>query len=250
MLPPTQRFTRRVEDYVRTRPSYPPEVIELLQRECGLAPGVAVADVGAGTGIFTRLLLAVGAEVVAVEPNDAMRGAMDRDLGDRASFRSVAGTAETTGLPDASVALVTCAQAFHWFEPDATRREFARILQPGGWTVLVWNTRPKTSTPFLDAYDAILAEHAPETERVAYDRTPPTAFFDPMPMRSVSFPNAQRLDREGLVGRAVSSSYVPLPGEPGHAEIVVALQRLFDEAQADGGVEIPYETKVFYGQLA
>src|SRR3974390_1220982 len=125
---PTARFSARVGTYVRYRPGYPAEVLELLRRECGLKPQHVVADIASGTGLFTRLLLENGNRVFAVEPNQHMREAGARFLGKHEKLTSVAGTAEDTTLPSASVDLVTAAQAAHWFDRVRARPEFARIL--------------------------------------------------------------------------------------------------------------------------
>ena len=131
MRDPTQRFGDRVAQYIRYRPSYPVEVISTLERSCGLSEDSVVADIGAGTGIFTGLLLQSGATVIAVEPNDEMRSAADRSLGDQPKYASCGGSAENTGLDGASVDIITAAQSFHWFRPEGAREEFARILKPG-----------------------------------------------------------------------------------------------------------------------
>src|SRR5262249_48098424 len=123
----TQRFSDRVADYVKFRPTYPREVVTFLHNTCGLEPRAQVADMGAGTGIWAKVLLDEGHPVVAVEPNDAMREAANTWLASYQGFSSVAGTAEATTLNDASVDLVIAAQAFHWFDPVTARREFARI---------------------------------------------------------------------------------------------------------------------------
>src|SRR5262249_648330 len=148
MIDPTSRFGARVDDYVKARPSYPAGLLAVLARECGLDKKSIVADLGSGTGIFTRLLLESGATVYAVEPNDEMRAAAERDLASE-RFHSVRGRAEATTLPDASIDLATAAQAFHWFDVEATRRELVRILRPAGLAVLVWNDRDAQATPFL-----------------------------------------------------------------------------------------------------
>ncbi len=132
----TQRFSSRVEDYARYRPGYPPEVIQLLKTECGLAAESVVADIASGTGIFTRIVLEAGAHVFGVEPNAKMRRAAEKFLAGYASFTCLNGTAESTTLPDHSVDIITAAQAAHWFDPSKARQEFVRILKPGGWTVL------------------------------------------------------------------------------------------------------------------
>ena len=153
---PTQRFSSRVENYVRFRPGYPPAVLDVLRAECALTRDSVVADVGSGTGIFSEFLLGAGCTVLGVEPNDEMRRAAEGTLARQTRFRSVPGTAEATTLPERSVDLVTAAQAFHWFDRARTRAEFRRILKPRGWTALVWNDRQLDSTPFLRGYEALL----------------------------------------------------------------------------------------------
>src|ERR1039457_822300 len=151
---PTQRFSSRVEDYIRYRPSYPAEVIAYLERECGLTPQSRVADIGSGTGLLSELFLRFGCEVTGVEPNAEMRAAGERLLAAWLRFPSVNGRAETTTLPDRRAGLVSAGQAFHWFDSDAARAEFLRILEPGGWVALVWNER-LVSEGFLADYEAL-----------------------------------------------------------------------------------------------
>src|SRR5881392_4036123 len=126
----TERFSSRVEAYVRHRPSYPKEVISVLQIECGLTAQMSIADVASGTGIFTRMLLENGNRVFGVEPNAEMRAAGEEYLAAYPSFTSIEGTAEATTLADRSVGLVAAAQAAHWFDRPKARREFIRILKP------------------------------------------------------------------------------------------------------------------------
>src|ERR1700733_7160637 len=144
----TQRFSSRVDDYVRFRPGYPLEIIGLLKKECGLTANSVIADIASGTGIFTRMLLENGNRVFGIEPNDEMKRAGERFLADYPRFTSIAGTAEATTLPDGSVDIVTAAQAAHWFDGENARREFIRNLKPGGWLVLVWNDRRMDATEF------------------------------------------------------------------------------------------------------
>ncbi len=246
------RFTSRVADYVSCRPSYPSAVVDLLRRECGLGPGTAVSDMGAGTGIFSRLLLEAGAEVYAVEPNPAMRAAAEEALGGHPRFRSVAAPAEETTLAAGSVSLVTAAQAFHWFDAAAARREFCRILRPGGWAALLWNHRIEGGTPFLAAYEEFIRTYAPAYNEVARrypDSERMAEFFSPVRMREERFGNSQTFDYEGFYGRVLSSSYVPRPSEPGHEPLVAALRRLFAAHQAGGQVTFKYECRVYYGQI-
>ncbi len=246
----TQRFTDRVTDYVKYRPGYPRDVVTFLHATCRLPDGARVADIGAGTGISARLLLDAGHRVVAVEPNQAMRAAADAWLGGFAGYSSVAGTAEATTLDAASVDLVMAAQAFHWFDPVAARREFARILKPRGLVALFWNNRMLENTPFLVGYEALLQRFSDDYQSVA-ERYPDddsmAAWFGDGRVRTARFPNVQRLDFEGLRGRLMSSSYAPKAGHPNHEPMLAALRELFDRTAHDGTVEFLYETCVYAG---
>ena len=121
MLKSTERFTTRVENYVKFRPGYPPAVLDLLKTECGLTAASVIADIGSGTGILTRMFLEHGNRVYGVEPNQAMREAGEQLLADFGGFVSVAATAEETTLPDQSIDFITAGQAFHWFDLARTR---------------------------------------------------------------------------------------------------------------------------------
>jgi len=167
----TSRFSDRVENYVRYRPGYPAGALQLLQAECGLAPAHVVADIASGTGIWTRMLLENGNPVYGVEPNAEMRQAGERLLASFPNFTSVAGKAEATTLAGSSVDFVTAAQAAHWFDRESSRQEFARILRPGGWLVLLWNERVTDATTFLRAYEQLLLTYGTDYELVRHERT-------------------------------------------------------------------------------
>jgi SAM-dependent methyltransferase len=246
-LDPTQRFSSRVKDYVRFRPSYPGGVTDLLARECGLTAQSRIADVGSGTGLLARLFLDFGCEVLGVEPNDEMRHAGERLLADQPRFRSVDGRAEATTLADHSVDFVTAAQAFHWFQPEQARKEFHRILQPSGWVVLVWNER-KSAAGFMAGYEELVARYGPERPRVETQEL--ASFFGNTAWRAATLPNQQQLDLDGLQGRFLSSSYAPLPGTPSYEPLLEELRRLFREHQIDGRVTLLYEMEVYYGRLS
>jgi SAM-dependent methyltransferase len=251
MLNSTQRFSTRVENYIKYRPSYPREVLELLRLRCGLVATAVVADIGSGTGILTELLLETGAEVFAVEPNKEMREAAERLLADYGRFRSVSGTAEATTLPEASVDLVTASQAFHWFDVQKSRHELARVLEPGGWVALIWNERPPEPGLFLSEYESLLRRHAAEYERVTNmraDEVKIREFYGRRPELAV-FPNRQTLDYAGLEGRLMSSSYAPEPGHPEHEPMIAGLRELFERHSRAGKVVFSYRTLVYFGQL-
>lgn len=246
----TTRFSDRVENYVRYRPTYPAEVLEVLRAQTGLAPGQAIADVGSGTGISAKLFLDAGHPVYAVEPNAEMRAAAEAMLGDDPRFHSVAGSAEATTLPDASVDHVVAAQAFHWFPAAAVAPEWRRILRPGGWMVLLWNTRQTDTTPFLRAYEALLREHGTDYTSVNHENVTEDALRavlgDGYGRRVV--PNAQVFDFEALRGRLLSSSYAPNVDHPGYAPMLAALERIFNEHQQDGRVRFEYDTEIYFGR--
>ncbi len=249
---PTQRFSTRVEDYRRYRPSYPPGVLELLERECSLTSSSVVADIGSGTGLLSELLLQRGCTVVGVEPNAEMREAGERILSRWPLFRSVSGRAENTMLEPASFDLITAGQAFHWFEPAGTRREFQRILKPGGFVALVWNERISAGDPFLEGYESLLHRFAPDYSDSEHGRGNPAtiaSFFGPSPWKTASYANRQWLDLQGVRGRLRSSSYVPQPGTDGYAELLRGIEALFAKHQRDGRIALTYETRVYYGPL-
>jgi SAM-dependent methyltransferase len=247
-----ERFSNRVDDYVRYRPSYPPSLVDALSRLGHLGPDRVVADVGSGTGIFTRLLLERGARVIAIEPNAAMRAAAERDLAEHPRFESLDGCAEATGLAAGSIDLVTVAQAFHWFDPVRARGEFVRILRRRGHVALVWNRR--WETPFNRDYDALLDRFSPdyqdlrEKDRAAEPKI--RAFFAPSSPTCLSFENEQRLDAAGLAGRLTSSSYAPPVGSPLHKPMLNELVSIFRTHAQGGEVVIEYETVLWCGQLA
>ena len=246
---PRSRFSDRVADYVRTRPDYPEAVLAALQA-AGVGPGSRVADIGSGTGIFSALLLRSGATVAAVEPNAEMRAAAEARLGREARFRSVAGSAEATGLAEGSVDLVTAAQAFHWFDREAARVEFQRILRVGGLVALVWNVRREASTPFLREYEALLRRFGTDYGKVNHRNIDPAQIRDfyggEVEVRS--FPHAQAHDREGIRGRLLSSSYTPREGDPAREPMLEELDAIFERHAREGVVRIEYDTELYVGE--
>jgi SAM-dependent methyltransferase len=241
-LNPTGRFSDRAGDYRRHRPDYPEAAIDAILDGLGDPSRLVIADVGAGTGISSRQLAGRGARVIAVEPNAEMRDAAGAHP--RVEWRE--GTAEATGLRAGSVALVLCAQAFHWFRVPAALEEFHRVLAPGGRLVLMWNSRDREdplAVGYIEAIHEVNGEHPAETNP-----------FDPASLsaggwfsapRLLRFPHAQRLDRAGLLGRAVSASYVPREGAP-YERLSVLLGELWSRHRDEQGlVTMRYVTKVY-----
>ncbi|GLX69280.1 class I SAM-dependent methyltransferase [Paenibacillus glycanilyticus] len=247
-----ERFSDRVDHYVKYRPSYSEAVIQYLYHTVGFTASSRIADIGAGTGIFTRLLLEQGSEVVAVEPNADMRqAAVDQSSGNP-KFRAESGSAEETGLADHSVDYIVCAQSFHWFDRAAAKAEFNRILKPGGKVVLIWNSRITTGTPFLEGYDLLLRTYGIDYEQVGHKNISEdalTPFFKDGGLHKATFPLEQRLNYEQLQGRMSSSSYVPLPGHPNYEPLMEQLRQLFGSTEEDGFISFDYETEVYWGEV-
>jgi SAM-dependent methyltransferase len=247
----TSRFSDRVQNYVRYRPGYPPQALQVLKRECKLDARHVIADIASGTGIWTRMLLENGNPVFGVEPNAEMREAGERLLADFPRFTSVEGKAEATTLPDASVDFVTAAQAAHWFDRGRTRREVLRILKPAGWLVLLWNERETDSTPFLRDYEQLLLKFGTDYEAVRHEHTTDSVnqFFDPSPFQERVFRMRQEFDYPGVEGRLLSSSYAPGLDHPQHRPMLGELQRIFDIHAPAGRVTFDYKTRVYFGRL-
>ena len=248
----TSRFSDRVENYVKYRPSYPEAVLDCLMTHCGLTPESLIADIGSGTGISSLLFLEHHNTVYGVEPNAEMRSAAERLLGSYLDFHSINGTAEETSLPTGKFDFVVAGQAFHWFDQPRARQEFQRILKPGGWVVLVWNERRTASTPFLRAYEALLLEYATDYQDVNHTRITDddfAHFFAPHSFSKSTFPNEQIFDLTALTGRVLSSSYCPNQGDDGYEEMLRQLEVIFAAHQTKGTVRFEYDTNVYLGQL-
>jgi SAM-dependent methyltransferase len=247
----TSRFSDRVDNYVRYRPDYPVRVMETLRDECGLTTQHVVVDLASGTGIFTRMLLENGNLVFGVEPNDEMRVAGERLLADFSKFTSIAGTAESTTLPERSADFVTAAQAAHWFDRLKARREFVRILKPGGWLVLLWNERLTDSTPFLRDYEQLLLTYGTDYREIRHEHTTSSVneFFDPAPFQERTFAMRQEFDYAGVEGRLLSSSYAPWPEHAQHAPMLQELRGIFDAHAVASRVTFEYKTRMYFGRL-
>ena len=237
-------------DYLRYRPSYPPALLELLRAECDLRPGHVVADVGSGTGFLSELFLKNGNRVYGIEPNKEMRQAGEEYLASYDGFSSIEGSAEATTLDDASIEFVTAGQSFHWFDPAASRVEFARILKPAGWMVIAWNDRRMEDAPFTREYEAILERFGIDykTVKSSYPEAALiSAFLGAFSHRDL--PNHQILDWDSLCGRLRSSSFTPTEGHPDFAPMIEELHKLFAAFQQDGRVRMDYFTRIYYGRL-
>ncbi len=244
-----RRFTDRAQFYARHRPSYPEEMFAFLRTEVRLDASRAIADLGSGTGILSLHFLQHGHTVYGVEPNDDMRAAAETALDSYERFRSVNGTAEATGLETSSIDLAVAGQAFHWFDPAKTHAELRRILKPSGRCALIWNERLTDTNPFLIGYEKFLSTWATDYDAVSMTYENPDAIRTVLGAehsRTV-FPNRQLLDRKGLRGRVLSSSYIPPSDDPRSEEMLRALDALFETHQQNGVVQIDYNTNLYLG---
>jgi SAM-dependent methyltransferase len=243
-----ERFSNRVENYIKYRPDYPREIIPFLEVNCGLTKDSVVADIGCGPGVSSRMFVERGNPVIGVEPNAAMRAAAEKHFRQKKNFSVVDGTAERTSLADASVDLVTAAQAFHWFDQEKAVAEFRRILKPGGWIVVVWNERQLDTTPFLSAYESFICKYAADYDVFRHENI--TAedvrrLLGPA-MRSICFANRQVFDFEGLKGRLLSSSYMPTESNAVYDEMIDELRSLFAKHLENDTIKVFYDTNVYY----
>lgn len=246
-----ERFSNRVANYVKYRPTYPAEVLRFLQDELNLQTDSVIADVGSGTGILTKMFLENGNPVYGVEPNAAMREAAEAFLKDFPNFRSIDGTSEHMTLPARSIDFVTAAQAFHWFDAEKARAEFKRILKPEGLAVLIWNARQLETNEFLREYENFLSGFGTDYQKVRHENVSPQMLKDFFQngFERVTFQNKQVLDFEGLRGRVLSSSYMPTEQDARYEEMTKSLLRLFTKHAEDDKITVLYDTNVNYGKL-
>lgn len=245
----SERFTNRAADYAKYRPGYPRELLTFLIDRSALTAASVIADVGSGTGISSAFLLGSGATVIGVEPNETMRAHAVERLGSEPRFRSHAGRAEQTGLPDRCVDLVAAFQAFHWFDSDAVRIEWHRILRPPRRVAIVRNEhlldRDVLHREIEKLLDDFALDHPPHLHRSEQHEV---AFFDGL--ASVHrFTHAHMLDVESLRGRIRSNSYLPAEGHPQHDAMMTRLDAIFARHQQAGAVRIAYEAVAVVGTL-
>jgi ubiquinone/menaquinone biosynthesis C-methylase UbiE len=249
---PTERFTETVQNYIRYRPPYPSAVLDLLISECKLSKAKIMADIGSGTGLLSQLFLNYGNTVYGVEPNQAMRAAAADCLRSYPYFHSVAGCAEATQLPDKTIDFITAGTAFHWFDPDKTKREFQRIGKANAWVVLVWNVRNTEASALVSDYEDLICKYGKDyttSNASKMDKVVLKEFFAPHSMKTAAFKNSQQFDWLGLKGRLLSTSYSLRPGDLHYESMLDELKLIFERYQEAGKVAFLYETKVYYSPI-
>jgi SAM-dependent methyltransferase len=242
-------FSGKVADYQASRPDYPQALFDALRAR--VAKGSRVADLGAGTGLLTRGLLAAGYRVLAVEPNPQMRAAADFLLGKHDAYRSVNGSAESVPTPDASLDLITAAQAFHWFDIERARHEAQRVLAPGGRVALIWNDRV-LDDPLHVALDEVFADFggARRSALVAHEeRHDVPRYFADAAVEELSWPHEHRLDQVGLQALVFSRSYMPDRQSPEGCQAAAQIGRIFAELANGAQIAVRYRTVLIIGAL-
>ncbi|MGI8669775.1 MAG: class I SAM-dependent methyltransferase [Aridibacter sp.] len=251
MIETAKRFDNRVENYVKYRPHYPREVLDFFRNGLDLQKSSVIADIGSGTGISAKLFLENGNRVFGIEPNKLMREASEKYLEKYPNFKAIDGTSENTTLADKSVDFIIAAQAFHWFDTAKTLTEFRRILREDGFIALIWNERQLASNEFLRKYENFLTEFGTDYKNVRHDNITKESlneFFNTN-INQKTFENSQTLDFEGLLGRMISSSYMPSEENPRFPEMKKSLKRLFAERSEKGKIQVLYNTNILYTKL-
>lgn len=247
-----EKFSNKVEDYTKYRPAYPVEFMEYLENEAGVAKNTIVADIGAGTGILTRLLAGKANKVYAVEPNLNMRTACEKHCTGLENVIAMDGSAEDTGLAAGSVDFITAAQSFHWFDREKAKLEFQRILKPEGKVILVWNHRAEDSE-FVMEYQELMRRTCPDFNNFSngndFDPRQYGDFFKNGYCEFRIFDNDRLLTLESYIGGSLSSSYAPARGDANYQEFVEGLTQLFNKYSRNGQLMMPYKTYSYVGMV-
>ena len=247
------KFDGKGNIYSRYRPSYPDAFIEFLYEQAQITEQSVIADIGTGTGILTGQLLEKGNPVFAVEPNSDMRRIAEDDLRKYKLFTPVAATAEHTTLPDRSVDLITVAQAFHWFDRAAFRKECLRILKPGAYVALVWNSRDENSA-LVAENDRIDRKYCPAFKGFSGGTRGPITNDDFRDFFTGEyekkwFANDLIFDLSGFIGRNLSASYALKEGDEQYSAYVTELELLFEKYAVNGTVTMPNFTRCYIGHV-
>ncbi|WP_244990616.1 NAD-dependent epimerase/dehydratase family protein [Clostridium algidicarnis] len=247
-LNPKIRFSNRVENYVKFRPSYPNEVIDFLRSSIGLNEKSIIADIGSGTGLATKLFLDNGNIVYGLEPNLEMRQAAEEVLASYSSFFSIDSSSENTMLQSEHIDVIVAAQAFHWFDPKPTKEEFLRILKPGGVVVLLVNRRKRSNDKFMNGYMEIVWKYG-QPLNIKADSESIADFFYPNNVHEKVFYNPYTFNFDRLKGELMSYSYMPNEQDPKFKSMISELELLFEKYNDNGTVILQYETVLYYCKM-
>ena len=247
----TKRFSDRVDNYDKYRPSYTNEAISYIFNEFNLTNESVIADIGSGTGIFTEKIIPNSYLVYGVEPNTEMRSIAELKLGKYRSFKSINGTSDKTTIDANSIDAITVAQAFHWFDIESTKKEFMRILKKDSFVFLIWNKR-LINTPFLEAYEEILFDKIPEYKVVNHKNISEEIIKKILEKdySKRTFNNNQKFNLDGVLGRLSSSSYTPKPNTSEYKAIEKEIVKTFEKYSINNTIMFNYDTEIYSGRFA
>ncbi|MCH5320159.1 MAG: class I SAM-dependent methyltransferase [Eubacterium sp.] len=247
----TKIFNELAQNYTIGRPIYADSLIDSLYADYGFSDKSTIADIGSGTGKFSSQLLDRKSLVYCVEPNDDMRIIAEAELKACDNFHSVKGTADNTCLEDNSADFITVAQAFHWFDVDAFKKECKRILKPDGRIVLIWNTRNLSADinqKCAEIYKKYCAKFRGFNGGIAHDDERIKRFFD-KGYELKEFDNPLYYDKEKFINRCLSSSYSLKPNDAGYDEYMSLFEELFDKYNTDGKLCVPNKSVAYIGKV-
>lgn len=248
----TEKFSNKSEIYTKYRSSYPKELKGLLKESINICEDTIGADVGAGTGIFTKQLAGIMRKVYAIEPNNDMRTACKKYCSEVKNVDIINGSAESTTLPDKSVDIITVAQAFHWFDKEKTKFEFQRILKSKGKVVLVWNSRD-TENELIKENHRLLERLCPSFKGFSEGSSvTPNAYNDFFEQESCDykvFSNNLIMTLDEYIGRNLSSSYAPLKNDENYKDFVEGLICIFRKYSNNDKLIFPQKTYVYIGDI-
>lgn len=242
-------FSGKAEDYTNGRPSYSEKLIEKLYKEFGFSPDCIIADIGSGTGKFAKQLLQKGSTVICVEPNEDMRQIAVKELASYTRVMFTSGDAENTKIPSETVNFVTAAQAFHWFDVDAFKKESRRILKTDGKAVLIWNFRDENNAVTKE-YHSLFSKFCPNFSGFSCGikrNDPKIIRFFNGEYTETEFDNPLAFDREKFICRSLSASYSIDECDPRFNEYIFELNALFDKYSKDGILTMPNKSFMYAG---
>jgi ubiquinone/menaquinone biosynthesis C-methylase UbiE len=247
-LEPLKRFSSRAGDY-QNRPGYAPELLGYLRETYGLALSYDVADVGAGTGYLTRVLLQSGCRVHAVEPNAEMRALAEEELGGYPNYISVPGQAEHLPLADASMDALTAGQALHWFQIEPARAEFLRVLKPGGWLAVADIRNFEGANDLESAIEDVIQRYYVSIGKAAEPPARVVRLFEGMEMHTARLAHSYQCGRETFIRAMLNSSLAPEPGSGGYLQAAAELGAIFAFYAEGGLLTRKLETVVYSARL-
>lgn len=247
----TKKFSGKAQHYTESRPTYSMELVDCMFGKYGLTSSSVIADIGSGTGKFSKHLLDRGSEVYCIEPNEDMRCMAETELGGYKNFHSIAGDAENTSLKNEFADCITTAQAFHWFDVTKFKRECLRIIKPGGKVFLIWNIRD-SNDDINQEWHNVFYKFCPDfcgfSNGIQRDDIKVKAFFD-KGYEYAEFENPLIFDRDGFIKRSLSSSYSLKENDTEYKEYIFALNELFDKHENDGLISIANHSVAYIGSI-